>query len=129
MNPVAAFLVLAGGGLLLAGLVRFFVRRQRVARLQRWDDEGVSVRAISARLVEEESHEQLAVANTEILPALPVDDVPTEVFPAVAALPPLPCRKRPYVEQQPTPWKRHAAVSSPDPVLMRRVLEGLRRLT
>ncbi|MEC3976223.1 hypothetical protein [Amycolatopsis sp. H20-H5] len=123
---MAAFLVLAGGALLLAGLVRFFVGKRQVARLQRWDDEGVSVRAISARLAEEETHVQLTAADTEVLPAVALDDLPTEVLPVV---PSLPNRKRPYVRQRPTPWPRRPVAVRPEQELMQRILDGLHRLT
>lgn len=84
-----------------------------------------SVAGIRERVKREREDERIANADTQVLPAIPPDDVPTQPFPAYV---PLPRRKRPYVDRPPTPWPRQDPDQRPDATFMQRILDGLKRL-
>jgi hypothetical protein len=120
-------LVVIGGPLLL--LVRWVVsdwRRER--RRQRFITEQQpdwSVSAIVARVDQERADEVAAAEQTDVLPRVPPDELPTEALPAVV----LQRRRRRYIDRSPTPYSRqHAPLEPPAADLMQRVLGGLRKL-
>lgn len=100
----------------------YFSARTRRRFLAQYADRSVA--GIQARVEGEREQERVSRADTEVLPVVPADEVPTEVLPAVS---PLPRRKRPYVGRPPTPYPRKPA-QRPEVELMQRVLDGLKRL-
>ncbi len=124
MNPLGLYVAVVGGGVFLLSLGVFVVTRVYERQYAATEDER-SPAAIIARVMRERAAEDFARAPTEVLPALSPDDVPTLPIPIHV---PLPRRKRPYVERRPTPWPRHDLDERPNPELMQRVLDGLKRL-
>ena len=113
-------------GLPVVVLIRWFVAdrlraRRRARYIARFKPDW-SVDVIRNRVEQERAEERLTRANTEVLPVISPDDVPTKVIPV------LPSRKRPYVDRPPTPWPRKPLLNRPDPELMQRVLYGLHKL-
>jgi len=122
---VAALVVLA---VPCVALVVWVVREQRSARrrrrfLERHKERSVA--GIRERVTHEREVERIANADTQVLPAISPDNVPTQPLPAYI---PLPQRKRPHVERRPTPWPRQRYANQPDKEVMQRILYGLKRL-
>jgi hypothetical protein len=73
--------------------------RRRRRFLRRYPQRSVA--GIRERVKREREAERLAHADTQVIPAIPPDDVATEPIPQV---PPLPRRRRPSIDRRPTPW-------------------------
>ena len=125
MNVVGLYVAIVGAGLFLLSLGVFAVARLRVVPQHPDKPDEYSVAAIVARVTRERAAEAFARAPTELLPVISPDDVPTQPLPAYV---PLPRRRRPYVERRPTPWPRQDLDQRPEPELMQRVLDRLKRL-
>ncbi|MGW4133733.1 hypothetical protein [Amycolatopsis japonica] len=122
---IAALVVIAVPAV---AILVWVIREQQSARrrrrfLERHKERSVS--GIRERVKREREDERLANADTQIFPAVPLDEVPTQPLPKV---PPLPRRRRPYVNRPPTPWPRKKTAERPDQKLMQRILDRLERL-